>query len=53
LFWVFFLTDAPKTNADSELEQFGLYGSIWLTFAGSYVGSVLITEYRRVADFET
>jgi tetratricopeptide (TPR) repeat protein len=47
-----FLMDAPKTNADSELETFGLYGSLGLTFVGSYVGSILITEYRRAANFE-
>lgn len=36
-----FFTDAPQKGGERELEQFSLYGSIALTFIGSFVGGIL------------
>ncbi|GAA4406912.1 hypothetical protein GCM10023187_26940 [Nibrella viscosa] len=36
-----FFTAPPDTNNEQELEWFNLYGTIMLTFAGSFVGGVL------------
>ncbi|GAB3330950.1 hypothetical protein GCM10027299_36340 [Larkinella ripae] len=36
-----FFTSAPNNGGDKELELFCLYGSIFLTFLGSFVGGIL------------
>ncbi|MFC5408697.1 hypothetical protein ACFPMF_05225 [Larkinella bovis] len=36
-----FFTPAPTSGGDRELELFCLYGSIFLTFLGSFVGGIL------------
>lgn len=36
-----FFTASPDNGSDRELELFGLYGSIFLTFLGSFVGGIL------------
>lgn len=43
--YTFFL-DHPTNNVKVELEDFGLYGSMILTFIGSFIGSRL----KRVLD---
>ncbi len=35
------LVPTPDTYADSEVEAFGLYGSMILTFVGSFIGGLL------------
>ncbi|WP_229310811.1 hypothetical protein [Larkinella arboricola] len=37
----FFFASAPRNGGDRELELFSLYGSIGLTFVGSFVGGIL------------
>ncbi|GAB3261739.1 hypothetical protein GCM10027347_26950 [Larkinella harenae] len=37
----YFLTERPAAGGDRELELFCLYGSIGLTFLGSFVGGIL------------
>ncbi|QJW92031.1 tetratricopeptide repeat protein [Spirosoma taeanense] len=36
-----FFTEAPQNSGTRELELFGLYGSIILTFIGSFIGGIL------------
>ena len=36
-----FFTDMPTNGGQRELEAFSLYGSIGLTFVGSFIGSIL------------
>lgn len=36
-----FFTTAPQASGDRDLEAFGLYGSMILTFVGSFIGGVL------------
>ncbi len=37
----YLLTQTPARSGERELEAFNLYGSIGLTFVGSFVGSIL------------
>ncbi|GAB3896432.1 tetratricopeptide repeat protein [Spirosoma agri] len=49
LLWIgyTFFTTAPQTSGSRELESFGLYGSIVLTFIGSFIGGVLKRQLAR------
>lgn len=42
-----FFTDAPQTSGARDLELFGLYGAIILTFIGSFIGGVLKRQLIR------
>ncbi|GAB3949114.1 hypothetical protein GCM10028805_24950 [Spirosoma harenae] len=42
-----FFTTLPQTSGDRELELFGLYGSIILTFVGSFIGGLLKRQLIR------
>ena len=44
--YTFFL-DHPTNNFNSELENFGLYGSMILTFIGSFIGGRLKRVFDR------
>lgn len=42
-----FFTDTPANGGQRELEAFSLYGSIGLTFVGSFIGSILKRAMTR------
>lgn len=42
-----FFTTIPQTSGARDLETFGLYGSIILTFIGSFIGGVLKRQLAR------
>lgn len=42
-----FFTDPPQNNAMQELQSFGLYGAIGLTFVGSFIGGLLQRQLQR------
>ncbi len=42
-----FLTETPANGGERELEAFNLYGSMGLTFVGSFIGSVLKRSMTR------
>lgn len=42
-----FFTKAPQTSGARDLEAFGLYGSMILTFIGSFIGGVLKRQLIR------
>ncbi|GAB3990049.1 hypothetical protein GCM10028807_16370 [Spirosoma daeguense] len=42
-----FFTTIPQTSGTRELEAFGLYGSIILTFVGSFIGGLLKRQLTR------
>ena len=42
-----FFTTLPQTSGDRELELFSLYGSIVLTFVGSFIGGLLKRQLIR------
>ncbi|UFH54251.1 hypothetical protein [Spirosoma sp. KNUC1025] len=46
LVYTFFL-DHPTNNSDSEVEVFSLYGSMILTFVGSFIGGRLKRVFDR------
>ncbi len=41
------IAPAPVDNRDSEVEAFGVYGSIILTFVGSFIGGLLKRSLDR------
>ncbi|MBD2751607.1 hypothetical protein [Spirosoma validum] len=46
LVYTFFL-EHPTNNVDAELENFSLYGSMILTFVGSFIGAMLKRVFDR------
>ena len=42
-----FFTTTPQTSGARDLESFGLYGSIILTFVGSFIGGILKRQLDR------